>query len=52
MDRQTLTQVWDQTRQKYGVYLRLRFKFDEDLFGARDPEVNRSLPRTTEARTQ
>ena len=23
MDRQTLTQVWDQTRQKYGVYLRL-----------------------------
>jgi uncharacterized damage-inducible protein DinB len=23
MDKQTLNQVWDQTRQKYGVYLRL-----------------------------
>jgi hypothetical protein len=28
-----------------GVYLRLRFKFDENLFKGRDREVNRSLPR-------
>lgn len=28
-----------------GVYLRLRFKFDENLFSRRDPEVNRSLDR-------
>lgn len=28
-----------------GAYIRLRFKFDEDLFKGRDPEVNRSLPR-------
>ncbi len=28
-----------------GVYLRLRFKFDENLFRRRDPEVNRSLDR-------
>lgn len=28
-----------------GVYLRLRFKFDEDLFKGRDPLVNRSLDR-------
>ncbi len=28
-----------------GVYLRLRFKFDENLFKSRDREVNRSLDR-------
>lgn len=28
-----------------GVYLRLRFKFDETLFKANDASVNRSLPR-------
>jgi len=28
-----------------GVYLRLRFKFDEDLFSSRNPDINRSLPR-------
>jgi hypothetical protein len=28
-----------------GAYVRLRFKFDENLFKGRDPEVNRSLPR-------
>ena len=28
-----------------GVYIRLRFKFDEDLFKGRDPLVNRSLDR-------
>lgn len=28
-----------------GVYLRLRFKFDENLFKGRDREVNRSLDR-------
>lgn len=28
-----------------GVYLRLRFKFDEDLFRGKDPQVNRSLDR-------
>lgn len=28
-----------------GVYLRLRFKFDENLFKRADPEVNRSLDR-------
>ena len=28
-----------------GVYLRLRFKFDENLFKGRDPQVNRSLDR-------
>ncbi len=28
-----------------GVYLRLRFKFDENLFKGADPVVNRSLPR-------
>jgi len=28
-----------------GVYLRLRFKFDEDLFAGGNPEVNRTLPR-------
>ncbi len=28
-----------------GVYIRLRFKFDEDLFRGQDPIVNRSLPR-------
>jgi hypothetical protein len=28
-----------------GAYLRLRFKFDENLFAAADPRVNRSLPR-------
>ena len=28
-----------------GVYLRLRFKFDENLFKSRDREVNRSLAR-------
>jgi hypothetical protein len=28
-----------------GVYLRLRFKFDEDLFRGQNPEVNRSLDR-------
>ncbi|MEG1970651.1 MAG: hypothetical protein RR101_11070 [Burkholderiaceae bacterium] len=28
-----------------GVYIRLRFKFDEDLFRGADPVVNRSLPR-------
>ncbi len=28
-----------------GIYLRLRFKFDENLFKANDPQINRSLPR-------
>lgn len=28
-----------------GVYVRLRFKFDADLFNGNDPAVNRSLPR-------
>jgi hypothetical protein len=28
-----------------GVYVRLRFKFDETLFKGNDPETNRSLPR-------
>jgi hypothetical protein len=28
-----------------GAYVRLRFKFDENLFKGRDPEVNRSLDR-------
>jgi len=28
-----------------GVYIRLRFKFDENLFRRADPEVNRSLDR-------
>lgn len=28
-----------------GVYLRLRFKFDEDLFQGNNADVNRSLPR-------
>ncbi|MCE2915297.1 MAG: hypothetical protein LW768_07040 [Rubrivivax sp.] len=28
-----------------GVYIRLRFKFDENLFKGSDREVNRSLPR-------
>ncbi len=28
-----------------GVYVRLRFKFDETLFSGDDPSVNRSLPR-------
>lgn len=28
-----------------GVYLRLRFKFDETLFSGKNPEVNRALPR-------
>ena len=28
-----------------GVYVRLRFKFDENLFKGRDPQVNRSLDR-------
>jgi hypothetical protein len=28
-----------------GAYIRLRYKFDEDLFKASDREVNRSLPR-------
>jgi hypothetical protein len=26
-----------------GVYVRLRYKFDEDLFGANDPDVNHTL---------
>lgn len=34
---------YEYTRQ--GVYLRLRFKFDEHLFKGRDREVNRSLDR-------
>ncbi len=36
----------DMTASEYtaqGVYLRLRFKFDEDLFKGGDPAVNRSL---------
>jgi uncharacterized damage-inducible protein DinB len=32
MDKQTLTQVWDQTRQKYGVYLRLLESFPTDRY--------------------
>lgn len=28
-----------------GAFLRLRFKFDEDLFKRNDPETNRALPR-------
>jgi hypothetical protein len=28
-----------------GVFLRMRFKFDENLFGGSDPNVNRSLDR-------
>ena len=28
-----------------GAFLRLRFKFDEDLFKRNDPEINRALPR-------
>ncbi|MFM2054229.1 MAG: hypothetical protein RL456_2266 [Pseudomonadota bacterium] len=28
-----------------GAFLRLRFKFDADLFAGSDPDVNRSLPR-------
>ena len=28
-----------------GAYLRLRFKFDADLFAGADPVVNRALPR-------
>jgi hypothetical protein len=28
-----------------GAYIRLRYKFDEDLFKGKDREVNRSLPR-------
>jgi hypothetical protein len=28
-----------------GPYVRIRFKFDEDLFSGNDPEVNRALPR-------
>ncbi len=35
--------AYEYTRR--GAYLRLRFKFDENLFKGRDPEVNRSLPR-------
>jgi uncharacterized damage-inducible protein DinB len=30
MDKQTLTQMWDQTRQKYGIYLRLLDVIPED----------------------
>ncbi|MQR02414.1 hypothetical protein [Glaciimonas soli] len=33
----------DYTNQ--GVYLRIRFKFDEDLFGKRNPDVNPALTR-------
>lgn len=29
-----------------GWFLRLRFKFNEDLFGARDPQVNRAIATT------
>jgi len=32
MDRQMLTQVWDQTRQKYGVYLRLLEAFPPERY--------------------
>ncbi len=32
MDRQSLDQVWDQFRQKYGVYLRLLESFPEDRY--------------------
>ena len=38
----------DLTQGEYtnkGVFLRLRFKFDENLFRGGDPEVNRALPR-------
>lgn len=30
MDKQMLTQMWDQTRQKYGIYLRLLEMIPED----------------------
>ena len=33
----------DYTRK--GVYIRLRWKFDEDLFRGRQPDVNRALER-------
>ncbi len=32
MDKQTLNQVWDQIRQKYGVYLRLLEVIPEDRY--------------------
>jgi len=32
MDRESLNQVWDQFRQKYGVYLRLLELFPEDRY--------------------
>lgn len=35
MDKQALTQMWDQFRQKYGVYLRLLETFPEDHFQSR-----------------
>jgi len=38
----------DMTASEYtnqGVFLRLRFKFDEDLFRGNDPATNRALPR-------
>ena len=28
-----------------GVYLRLRYKFDADLWAGSNPDINRSLPR-------
>ncbi len=31
-----------------GVYLRLRYKFDEDLFKGRNTQVNRSLSRDSQ----
>ena len=33
----------DYTNQ--GAFLRMRFKFDEDLFAARNPKVNKALPQ-------
>ena len=34
-----------------GVYFRLRFKFDEELFAWSDPKVNKALPAPTPANT-
>jgi hypothetical protein len=34
-----------------GVYFRIRFKFDEDLFSGNDPKVNKTLPMKEIAQT-
>jgi hypothetical protein len=33
-----------------GIYLRIRFKFDEDLFSGNDPKINRMMPMKSVAK--